>query len=163
MGYAKPVHLSYSTCYLLENMMSLPLCHPSVLEGLLKAVVEQVAPLRIPGHQISVPVQCESLDEVHDALVLVRLMHRPDFRYTVHLLLFFIKIGVHNFDRDSEPSDFVLCNHHFIARLLFYRAKDPVLVKLVFKALHAQDSIESGVTLFFACKKDLPSFISVKD
>ncbi len=100
MSYAKPVHLSYSTCYLFENMMSLRLCHPSILAGLLEAVVEQVAPLSILGHQIGVSVHCESLDEVHDALVLARLMYRPNFRNTVHLFLFFIKSGVHDFDSD---------------------------------------------------------------
>ena len=40
MGYAKHVHLPYSTYYLMKNMKSLRLCHPFFLAGLFEAVVE---------------------------------------------------------------------------------------------------------------------------
>ncbi len=46
---------------------------------------------------------------------------------------------------------------------MFHFAKDPILVKLVFKALHSQNNLESDITLIFARKKDLSSFISVKE
>jgi hypothetical protein len=101
------VHVTHALSQLLEDVAGALLCHPLALVWLLQAVLEQVAPLCVLGHDVGLTIELEAVEDFDDAVALFAHSHGINFRDSILLCQLSVLLGVDCLDGDELACEFV--------------------------------------------------------
>ena len=153
------VHSVNTLRYLLDYVLCTAFIHPLLLIELAQAVFKKVAASLKPGHEESLTVQVESLDQSYNVRLAVKQVNGCIFRHSVKLAFSLVLLLRHHFDCNFDACDAMVTELDCISGLDIDNAFHFVLVKLARESLSSQDGLETVVALSFAFEVNRARFI----